>query len=270
MKVDYHIHTLCSDGIYTVDEVFAMIAEQNIESFSLTDHDTVKGIKRARQLSAGEIDFITGLEITCSEALPDVAGMMFSIHLLGYGFDENNELLLNRLARRAREVSDTFEDLSRELAKADCPVNLADVPVSCGNVLQLSDVSDYIRKKYRSPKEKILSLLDSYNEKLTRVNIPFPEGIQLIHQAGGRAVWAHPFHVYHRFQKMRLTRAQVCETLTRLKADGLDGLESDYPAFCEDDRVWLRDTAKELGLYVTAGSDFHGSKGRDRMGLSIV
>lgn len=48
MKVDYHIHSLYSDGIYTVEEILPMLLEKKIARFSLTDHDTIDGIQKAR------------------------------------------------------------------------------------------------------------------------------------------------------------------------------------------------------------------------------
>ncbi|OUP50400.1 PHP domain-containing protein [Lachnoclostridium sp. An181] len=270
MKIDYHIHTLCSDGIFTVEEVLNFIQNQGIQSFSITDHDTVSGTKTAKNFAAEHKDplhFISGIEITCREiSIPNVS-TPFSIHLLGYGFDENNEKLLKRLAERATMSRHVFETLAGELSSLGYNTKIEDIPISCGNVLQLCDVSSYIQKIYAPKDETPFALIDSYASPLSSVNITPKEGITLIHGAGGMAVWAHPFCVYHHFQKVQISRQDIDTILSYLTSIGLDGLEADYLAFSETDRQWLRALAARFGCFYTAGSDFHGANGRDIMGV---
>jgi hypothetical protein len=269
LKVDFHIHTLCSDGVYTVDEVFEKIMENGISRCSITDHDTIEGTKRARELSKNRAEFLSGLEITCAEMT--VAGLPnpISIHLLGYGFDEDDPCLNKLLERRNALSRQVYEELAGELTGRGYPCRISDVPISCGIVLQLCDVLQYMREKYGTLERDIELLIDSYNEKLTHANITAEEGIKAIHEAGGKAVWAHPFSVYHRFKKGRLSEKEVLASLTYLKSYGLDGLEAYYLDFSQEEREWLRERTEENGLIYTAGSDFHGSVGRDHMGVTI-
>lgn len=269
MKADYHIHTLCSDGIYTVEEVFQKILANRIQSFAITDHDTIAGIPTARALSRNRISFISGLEFTCSERFLPSAGLSFSIHLLGYGFDEENRDLRQRLDLRSHAVTETYQTLCRELCRMGCPVALADVPISCGNVLQLCDVQNHLETTFGTLSEEVLALLYSYNARLSAVNISLEEGIHLIHQAGGTAVWAHPFHIYQSFKKVRISKEQVTAILDYLVSQGLNGVEALYADFSEEDRNWLKELADRRQLFYTAGSDFHGSPGRDTMGLKV-
>ncbi|MGL5692685.1 MAG: PHP domain-containing protein, partial [Peptostreptococcaceae bacterium] len=129
MKVDYHIHTLCSDGVYTVNEIIQKVIENNIASFSITDHDSVSGIKLAKKLSENKLDFITGLEITCSETIIDTLTNPISIHLLGYGFDEDCPYLINILKSRNELNHKVFNNLSKELYLKNHPINISDVPI---------------------------------------------------------------------------------------------------------------------------------------------
>ena len=82
-------------------------------------------------------------------------------------------------------------------------------------------------------------------------------------------MWAHPFCTYRRFHKIRMSREEIIDALPEMKETGLDGLEADYLDFTEEERGWLRDIASRNGLITTAGSDFHGSPGRSRMGVDI-
>ena len=83
--------------------------------------------------------------------------------------------------------------------------------------------------------------------------------MDLIHDAGGKTVWAHPFCTYRRFHKIRMSREEILDALPEMKETGLDGLEADYLDFTEEERGLLRDIASRNGLITTAGSDFHGS-----------
>lgn len=269
MKVDYHIHSLYSDGVYTVKEIVEMLIQREIQVFSLTDHDTLGGIREGRKLSKNKIEFVSGIEFTCQERKMVQAGKIFSIHLLGYNFDEDNLPLARTLNTRAKKVICIYENLCRELTSSGYAVIRDEIPISCGNVLQLCDVASYIQKKYSDVPKKILEVIESYAAKLNDVNITVEEAIKLIHNAGGKAVWAHPFCVYKDFRKSSIDKKEVVETLDALLKIGVDGLEAHYLAFSVGQRKWLQTLAENRNMIYTAGSDFHGSIGRDYMGIEI-
>lgn len=269
MKVDCHIHSLYSDGVYTVKEIIEMLVQREIQVFSLTDHDTLGGIKEGRDLSKNLIKFVSGVEFTCQEMKMVQTGKNFSIHLLGYNFDEDNLQLLRALERRAEKVIHTYENLCRELTSLGYAVTRVEIPISCGNVLQLCDVASYIQKKYPNVQKKILEVIESYAGKLNKVNITAKEAIKLIHNAGGKAIWAHPFCVYKDFKKRSIDKKEVVETLDALLKIGVDGLEAHYLAFSVEQRKWLQILTENRNIIYTVGSDFHGSIGRDYMGIEI-
>lgn len=269
MRVDCHIHSLYSDGICTVQEIVKMLLQRNIQVFSLTDHDTVAGTKEARELSRNKIKFISGIEFTCKEMEIASAGKAFSIHLLGYNFDENNPQLLKALKNREENVINIYENLCRELTALGYSVLREQIPISCGNVLQLCDVTVYMREKYSDVQAHIFEVIDSYAEKLNNANISVKEAVNFIHNAGGRVIWAHPFCVYKDFKKISMEEGEILDTLEVLRKIGVDGIEADYLAFSEERRKWLHTVAENSNLLYTAGSDFHGSTGRDFMGIEI-
>ena len=61
MKVDTHIHSLYSDGIYTIEEILDMLLKRNVEVFSITDHDTVDGIKEVKRIGYAPMTFVSGI-----------------------------------------------------------------------------------------------------------------------------------------------------------------------------------------------------------------
>lgn len=267
MKVDYHLHTLCSDGIYTVEEVIDRALGQGLSCISITDHDTISGVRDAKRYSEGKLDYITGLEITCSEFLVEGCEEKISIHLLGYGFDEECEDLASLLRQRNEQNKKVFQNLLEELSSRGYPSDLAEIPISCGNVLQLCDILSDMRAKYPDIDSDSVELIQSFAERLTSVNISARDAIAKIHKAGGKAVWAHPFVVYHKLKKKIITEKKVESILEQLQAWGIDGMETDYLAFAPKDRDWLRSLANAHHLFCTAGSDFHGLPGREDMGV---
>lgn len=80
MKVDTHIHSLYSDGIYTIEEILDMLLKRNVEVFSITDHDTVDGIKEVKRIGYAPMTFVSGIEFTCKEMQFNSIKKAFSIH----------------------------------------------------------------------------------------------------------------------------------------------------------------------------------------------
>lgn len=269
MKVDCHIHSLHSDGVYTIDQIIPMLLKENIEVFSITDHDCVDGIKRARELNCNRMKFISGIEFTCKEITIASIKKSFSIHLLGYNFDETNLPLLDMLKSRKIAVLNVFDSLCAEITAAGYPVFRKDVPISCGNVLQICDIVHYICSKYNNIPSCIYDIVDCYTIQLNNANISIENAIKAIHNAGGKTIWAHPFCVYKSFQKISISQKEVLSTLEVLRKQGLDGIEAHYLAFSNEDQKWLYDIARKRNMLYTAGSDFHGSKGRASMGVFL-
>lgn len=269
MRVDYHIHTEHSDGFFSVEEVLEKAKLERIQSIAITDHDTLSGIRSAKEHIFQDMEYITGVEITCSEFQFAEHKPAWSIHLLGYGFDETDKPLNELLQKRAEASRNVYLHLLKDLQAFGLHLELAEIPISCGCVLQLCDVTNYLKQKYPSIEEPPLRLVDSYALDLTRANLTFEEGIRAIHQAGGKAVWAHPFDVYHKFRKTSLTQEEILITLQTLQEAGLDGLEANYLWFSAKQQEWLWKTAKENGLRCTAGSDFHAPVGRNKMGVDV-
>ena len=81
------------------------------------------------------------------------------------------------------------------------------------------------------------------------------EAIAWIHDAGGLAVWAHPFWDI-------AAEADVLATLDRYHAAGIDGVECFYVTHDQRQTKLLADRAVALGLLLSASSDYHGPSHR--------
>lgn len=253
MFADLHLHTTFSDGTFSPEEVVARGQRAGFAALALTDHDSIEGCPRmAAACQAAGIEFITGSELTVE--LKDT-----ELHILGYFLDVTNTKLLTELARfqvvrqnRIREMVARLNELHVPLAVqevftlANCRSpgrpHVARALVQAGHCANHDDAFQQFLKKGRPawvPKAKMSAL----------------EAIELIHQAGGLAVMAHP----------GLNRAD--ELIPDLVAVGLDGLECYHTKHSNRLTRHYLEMADQLKLLVTGGSDCHGkSKGRPLIG----
>jgi predicted metal-dependent phosphoesterase TrpH len=244
MFADLHLHTHFSDGTYTPPELAVQARLHGLATVALTDHDTVEGCPAMADACAQEgLEFIPGTELTA-----DADGK--ELHLLGYFIDTAHPRLLAETARfqtvrqeRIREMVARLNRLQIAL-EADTVFALANCRspgrphvgralVQAGVCASVDEAFERFLKKHRPawvPKCKIST----------------GKAIELIHQAGGVAVLAHP----------GLNRHD--EVIPDLVAQGLDGLEcyhSKHTPAASEHYVRL---ARAHDLLVTGGSDCHG------------
>jgi hypothetical protein len=250
---DLHLHTHFSDGTFSPEELTGHGQRLGFAALALTDHDSVEGCARmAAACGAAGIEFITGTELTAERNDTEV-------HLLGYFLDTQNERLLAELARfqavrqdRIREMVARLNGLNLPLeaetvfALANCKSpgrpHVARAMVQAGLVKNLDEAFARFLKKNRPawvPKAKMSAL----------------EGVELIHQAGGLAVMAHP----------GLNRTD--EIIPALVEAGLDGIECFHTKHSTAMSERYLEIADQFHLLVTGGSDCHGfSKGKPLIG----
>ncbi|MEK7707618.1 MAG: PHP domain-containing protein [Verrucomicrobiota bacterium] len=253
MFADLHLHTHFSDGTFSPEEVVARGCRAGLGTLAVTDHDTVEGCPRmAAACAAAHIEFFTGAELTAEH--DDL-----ELHILGYFIDPENQQLLRELARcqivrqdRIREMVARLNELNVPLqaeevfALANCRSpgrpHVARALVQAGCCASHDEAFERFLKKNRPawvPKAKMSAL----------------EAIELIHQAGGLAVMAHP----------ALNRAD--HLIPALKNGGLDGLECYHTKHSASATRRYLEFAERFHLLVTGGSDCHGkSKGRPLIG----
>ena len=91
---DLHMHSTCSDGRLSPEDLVTLVASSGVRTMALTDHDTVAGVERARAAcEVHGVDFISGIELTVNWGR--------EVHLLGYFLDPNHAALQNGLKERA-------------------------------------------------------------------------------------------------------------------------------------------------------------------------
>ncbi len=250
-KIDLHMHSSVSDGSDSPAQLLAAVRSAGLGLFALTDHDAIKGCAALRELlEPGDPLFLPGVEFSCR----DGEG---KYHILGYGYDPQSPAILGlveishglrlkkvhaRLAFLEREFGFVFpEEERRRLLARDNPgkPHIGNLMVKLG----------YAQSKEQAIREFInkLSLPDDF--------IRPEQAITGILAAGGIPVLAHPS--YGDGDQLILGE-EMEQRLRRLMGFGLQGLEAFYSGFTAKLTRELLELAGRYGLYVTAGSDYHG------------
>ena len=245
---DLHIHSSYSDGVYTPGELAAMAKAAGITVLALTDHDTLKGLPEMKEAVASlGIGFIPGVEFSARWENRQV-------HVLGYGIDQHNALLLERLADVRNARRNRLEKIVKRLREMGMYV---DIPmpeeghraVGRPHIARALVEQGYVRTVQEAFDKYIGEGKPAYRPQ---TKMTPPEAVMLIHQAGGIAVQAHPEEIGDRALALKL-----------LGALAYDGLEVYHPSAKEKavEDFWLQ-VAKDRNFLITGGSDYHGNAGR--------
>ena len=244
MFADLHLHTFFSDGTFTPEELVARASQIGFRAIALTDHDTLEGCARAAAAcAAAQMEFIPGTELTAEHA--DV-----EVHILAYLVDTQNKVLLARIA----EFQAVRQERIREMVAA---LNQQGIPLKAEAVFALANCKSPGRPHVARAlvKEKLIGNLDEAFEKYLKKGRPawIPktkmsalEAVELIHQAGGLAVMAHPGLI------------RTDEIIPDLVDAGLDGIECFHTKHSTAMAERYLEFAEKYHLLVTGGSDCHG------------
>ena len=258
-RFDLQSHSTCSDGALEPAAVVAAAARAGVTLLALTDHDTVDGVAEALA-QAGRHD---GLALVPATELSAVDELSEDLHILGYAIDHTDPLLAERLAafrvdraRRVDRMADALEELGYALDRTELDARRsAGLPVGRPHLAQAA--VDANRERLAAdgldePSAFLEAHLTPGREAYRRRSTPtVAEAIEAIHDAGGVAVWAHPFWDL-------ATPGDVVSALERFAAAGLDGVEAFYAAHDGEQTRMLATAAAERGLLSTGSADFHG------------
>lgn len=259
MKADLHLHSTASDGTLTPGELAARAAQEGFELIALTDHDNVDGIAEARDSAkAHGLRVLTGVELSC--------GAQKEIHILGYGFDPENAALRDFCAaRRAQREARTAQMVQR-LCEIGKPISLERVRSLAHGVMGRPHVACALLEAGH-----VSSVSDAFDRFLApgkpgyvpKEDVKVSQAVQLIAQAGGAAVLAHPM-------ELKMGEGMLDSLVSEWAAQGLAGIEAYHPSAQNNHAAFLDRLARRKGLLVTGGSDFHGDgTHRGRLGEGL-
>ena len=250
-RIDLHMHSVFSDGTDSPPGIIGKVRDAGISVFSLTDHDAVKGCESIIEcLSSDDPRFITGAEFSCR----DDDGRY---HILGYGFDPEagsisdivgigHRFRMKKITARLEFIKNEFgfdfpeEEKTRLISMLNPgKPHIAELMVKYGyaeNVIQAFEYIDRLRfhSEYLRPEQAIKGVIDG----------------------GGIPVLAHPAFGNG---SQHIVGDELKNRIVRLTDFGLRGVEAFYSGFDEKLTSEILGYAGMYDLYVTAGSDYHGT-----------
>jgi 3',5'-nucleoside bisphosphate phosphatase len=242
-RFDLHTHTIFSDGQLTPEEIVSRARTRGLAAIAITDHDSVDGIARARAAAGTSLEVVPGIEVSTMWDGVD-------LHILGFFVDGSDTTLLERLAHFRDERALRAGAIAERLYRLGVPVDLDEVlRRAVPGVVGRPHIAEAMMRAGH-----VESIEDAFRRYLGANGQAFvarpafrPEdAIALIHAAGGISVLAHP------------GAATGDNTVERLAAHGLRGIEVWHPQHGNSLVRHYRALAHRLDLLVTGGTDFHG------------
>ncbi|MDA2935734.1 PHP domain-containing protein [Patescibacteria group bacterium AH-259-L05] len=256
--IDLHIHSYYSDGVYSPKELVQCAQELGLSTVCLTDHNGIDGLDEFFSISKERgLKAIPGVEIYTHYKDRQ-------LHILGYDFDTKNKALNKALKKLQKthipQVQQTIKALQEhgwnidEKKVFDTKATYIGSATIAGVLKKDSQNWERIQKDFKNRKIiPITEIIGKYLFKPKQIyfesEIAVKKAIQLIKNAGGKAVLAHPG------QHLSWEDEDI---IAELKQMGLDGIEAVTSHHSWQEIEHWQIVAKELDVMITVGSDFHG------------
>ena len=249
--VDLHSHTTYSDGMDTPAQLVTKAAACGVGYLAITDHDSVAGLAEGQAVGQQcGVEVRVGIELSVQYQQYD------DIHMLGYGFNPADPALQACLARmkdgRMQRGIEMLRRINRRLTQyGQAPLRSAEVLQQAHDVIARPHLAQALVAKGYA-----ISIQQAFRDFLIPCNVPKAaftpeEAIQVITQAGGVCVLAHP-------ATLSTEPQEIHHLVGTLKEMGMVGLEVYHHRHYPDLIDFFRACAVHHGLVCTGGSDYHG------------
>jgi predicted metal-dependent phosphoesterase TrpH len=253
-------HSTYSDGELSPTAVVQAACEAGVELLALTDHDTTDGVAEAVAAAAQlALSVVTGVEISVLD--PGAQ----DLHVCGYLIDPAFAALGEQLRQSRADREQRSERMAVALTDLGWAIDHEhlDARKAAGQTIGRPHLAEAVvghpdnaarltREGLENPSAFLVAYLiegrPGFRERLAPTVM---DAIDLIHAAGGVAVWAHPFWDID-------SGPEVLSTLDRFVAAGLDGVEAFYVTHTREQTDLLVKRCVQLNLITTGSSDFHG------------
>lgn len=254
-KIDLHMHSNHSDGEFSPKELVDIVFKKGIPAMAITDHDKATANKEA-EIYAKEkgIEYIPGIEIT---ATPPEG--VRELHIVGLFIDSENEEIKAIPERHKKYAIATAKKIIKKLNELSYNISFEElVQETKGEHFGRPFIAKILMKKYPEIFQERSQVFDELLGKQGKAFVmpkgtELDEAINIIHNAGGIAIVAHPWYL----------GKNMLEILERFVSLGGDGIELDYQpkeSILENTKELLENFAKENNLIISGGTDFHEIK----------
>ena len=248
MIVDFHTHSLASDGALAPIELLRRAKAAGVRKFALTDHDTTAGYLAVRHTSeAEEIGLVSGVELSCRWATT-------TIHVVGLNFDADAP----EMTAMVEQLTQAREERAEKIATRLAGVGIDDALEGAKAIANGSQIGRPHFATWMAEAGAVDSVAEAFDKYLGAGKIgdvkmfwpPLSDVVQAITRAGGVAILAHPL-------KYRLTGMKLRALINDFKAAGGGAIEVLNGRQPETDLKRLSQIAEGNGLMCSVGSDFH-------------
>lgn len=247
--IDLHSHSTASDGTLTPARLVQKAAEAGVSTLALTDHDCLAGIEEARRAAREQgIKLVPGIELS-------VMWSKRTLHLVGLNIDTQHAGLTSALTeaaafrlRRGREIGEKLQKAGIDNAfEGACAV-------AGSSLISRTHFAHFLVDQGHA--KNIRQVFKRYMVKGKPGHVAgewmsLERGIELIHEAGGVAVLAHP-------ARYNLSRTKLRGLFKELKILGIDGIEVVSGSHSQDENRTMAQHAIDFDLPASQGSDYHG------------
>lgn len=262
MRADLHIHSYYSDGLLSPADIAQSAAANGVELIAVTDHDTMLACRETYECCKERgVKFVGGIEVSAYSGET-------KIHTLGYGLDTEcatyKEFAKQLAEGSVRRAEDTVFKLNRagvrlSMEEVFSVQVVKNIPVHTMHIARAAAKKGYAS----SPFNFYLEYLASGKPAFSDIARPSPEyAVEVIKACGGVSSLAHP-------GRIELNKNGVESLIKKLAACGLDGIECVYSTHTAKETAYYKETASELGLLATGGSDTHYSGGKRKIGTPV-
>jgi hypothetical protein len=246
---DLHLHSSCSDGNLTPDELMKKVKQAGLKCISIVDHDNIDAIDVAIKFGKQfDIEVIPGVELSTTVNNLD-------IHILGYFIDYNNKTFLDYLKIFKEERLKRAERIVNKLNKLKVPLKIESVIAkNCTGSIGRPHIANALVEggligSYQAAFDQyIRNGGPAYESKYT---LTPTEAISLINSAGGLSFLAHPNYIKDE------------KVFSELINQGIDGIEVIHPSHSPETVDFFQKIANEYFLLMSGGSDYHGGLKND-------
>lgn len=263
--IDLHTHSIFSDGDLPPAHLMAQAKQREITGVSLTDHNTLGGLTLARTAATEEgLTFLAGVEIS-------TLWQGAAVHILGYGQHWDEPLLQQGLAVTRAGYKKRIEQMIALCHQAGYDkVSLADIAQRRATEAEPAFISYDVVKELMAKYDLPLSEARALTIEGGKFYIPYGDwamspqaAIELLHQAKGLAVLAHPGITGH-----EQGIAKMWQLIKEVVSQKIDGVEVYHHFHDEPLKKELAVYCQKNNLLITGGSDFHGPSHFDYLGKS--
>lgn len=252
IAADLHMHSTFSDGKFNIDYLIENCINEKLSYFCVSDHDTVKHFPEIRQYLIAnnlDIEFIPGTEFSC-----EFNGT--SVHILGYGIDENSDNLIELFCKINQERIDVIKKMGKRLNNLGCNIKYEHILENQNSPGRPHLANELVKSGYA---DNIDDAFDKWLDKgkpgyLKKWKPSAEEVINIIHNSNGIASIAH-VGLYKSIKK-----------LSQLLDLNLDCVEAFHPNHSKEFAESILVFCSENNLSYSGGSDFHGWENNNNIG----